>query len=52
VRYYDDKSRLWLDEWDGRGRSGPPKALLIELTVLQENAELQTVRQWVSVGAS
>jgi general secretion pathway protein J len=52
VRYYDDKSRLWLDEWDGRGRSGPPKALLIELTVLQENAELQTVRQWVAVGAS
>lgn len=52
VRYYDDKSRLWLDEWDGRGRPGPPKALLIELTVLLENAELQTVRQWVSVGAS
>ena len=52
VRYYDGKSRLWLDEWDGRGRSGPPKVLLIELTVLQENAELQTVRQWVAVGAS
>ncbi|HYM89295.1 MAG TPA: type II secretion system protein [Nitrospiraceae bacterium] len=52
VRYYDSKSRLWLDEWDGRGRSGPPKVLLIELTVLQENAELQTVRQWVAVGAS
>ena len=52
VRYYDSKSRLWLDEWDGRGRPGTPKALLIELTVLQENAELQTVRQWVSVGAS
>ena len=52
VRYYDGQSRLWLDEWDGRGRPGTPKALLIELTVLQENAELQTVRQWVSVGAS
>lgn len=52
VRYYDGKSRLWVDEWDGRGRPGTPKALLIELTVLQENAELQTVRQWVSVGAS
>lgn len=52
VRYYDSKSRLWVDEWDGRGRPGTPKALLIELTVLQENAELQTVRQWVSVGAS
>ena len=38
VRYYDGKSNLWLDEWDGRGRLGTPKALLIELTLLQENA--------------
>jgi general secretion pathway protein J len=68
VRYYDAKSKLWVDEWDGRGRSGTPKALLIELTVMvdsgmtpstksqltisQENAELQTVRQWVAVGPS
>ncbi len=52
VRYYDGKSNLWLDEWDGRGRPGTPKAILIELTLLQENAELQTVRQWVAVGAS
>ena len=51
VRYYDSKSNLWLDEWDGRAR-GNPKALLIELTLLQENAELQTLRQWVAVGAS
>jgi len=52
VRYYDGKSNLWVDEWDGRGRSGTPNALLIELTLLQENSELQTVRQWVAVGAS
>ena len=52
VRYYDGKNNLWLDEWDGRARPGTPKALLIELTLLQENAELQTVRQWVAVGAS
>jgi general secretion pathway protein J len=52
VRFYDSKNNLWVDEWDGRGRSGTPKALLIELTLLQENAELQTVRQWVAVGAS
>jgi general secretion pathway protein J len=51
VRYYDSKSNLWLDEWDGRGRESP-KAILIELTLLQEKAELQTVRQWVAVGAS
>jgi general secretion pathway protein J len=52
VRYYDGKSRLWVDEWDGRGQPGAPKAVLIELTLLQANAELQTVRQWVAVGAS
>ncbi|HSL03565.1 MAG TPA: type II secretion system protein GspJ [Nitrospiraceae bacterium] len=52
VRYYDGKSKLWLDEWDGRGRPGTPKAILIELTLLQGKAELQTVRQWVAVGAS
>jgi general secretion pathway protein J len=51
VRYYDGKSNLWLDEWDGRGR-GTPKAILLELTLLQEKAELQTVRQWVALGAS
>ncbi|MCE9535465.1 MAG: GspJ family type II secretion system protein [Nitrospirae bacterium] len=52
VRFYDSKTNLWVDEWDGRGRSGTPKALLIELTLLQENTEPQTVRQWVAVGAS
>jgi general secretion pathway protein J len=52
VRYYDGKANIWVDEWDGRERSGAPKALLIELTLLLENAEIQTVRQWVAVGAS
>jgi general secretion pathway protein J len=51
VRYYDGKSNVWLDEWSGSVR-GAPKAILLELTLLQEKAELQTVRQWVSVGAS
>ena len=50
VRYYDGKTNLWLDEWNGAVR-GVPKALLLELTLLQENEELQTVRQWVTVGA-
>jgi general secretion pathway protein J len=51
VRYYDGKSKLWLDEWSGRGTESP-QAILLELTLLQEKEELQTVRQWVSVGAS
>ncbi|MGH7183865.1 MAG: type II secretion system protein GspJ, partial [Nitrospiraceae bacterium] len=51
VRYYDGKANVWLDEWDGAVR-GVPKALLLELTLHQENEELQTFRQWVTVGAS
>ena len=50
IRYYDSKSNVWLDEWDRRRRESP-KAILIELTLLQEKLELQTVRQWVAVGA-
>ena len=52
VRYYDGKNNLWLDEWDGRGRPGFPKVVLLELTLFQDKAELLTVRQWVAVGAS
>ena len=52
VRYYDGKDNLWLDEWDGRVRPGSPKVILIELTLLQDKMELQTVRQWVALGAS
>lgn len=52
VRYYDSTNNLWVDEWDGRARSKPPAALLIELTVQQDNAEPQTFRHWVTIGAS
>ena len=52
VRYYDGKSQLWLDEWDSRGKPGAPKAVLLELTLLQGKEEPVTVRQWVSIGAS
>ena len=52
VRYYDSTNNLWVDEWDGRARSNkPPAALLIELTVQQDNAEPQTFRNWVTIGA-
>jgi general secretion pathway protein J len=52
VRYYDGKSQLWLDEWDSRGKPGAPKAILLELTLLQGKEEPVTVRQWVAIGAS
>ncbi len=50
LRYYDGKSNVWTDEWDGRGRSGGPSAVLIELTVAQEGAEPRTVREWIPIG--
>jgi len=52
IRYYDGKGNVWLDEWDGKGRPGIPKAILIELTLVQEKSDLLTFRQWVTVGAS
>src|SRR5215510_12943419 len=52
IRYYDGKDNVWLDEWDGKGRPGIPKAILIELTLVQEKSDLLTFRQWVAVGAS
>jgi general secretion pathway protein J len=52
VRYYDGKSQLWLDEWDSRGKPGAPKAVLLELTLLQGKEEPVTVRQWVAIGTS
>jgi len=48
VRYYDGKSNVWVDEWNGAVQ-GTPKALLLELTLLQENEELQTIRQKVTI---
>src|SRR5215831_401684 len=50
VRYYDSRANVWADEWDGRTRNAPPTAVLIELTLTQDNEEDRTFRQWVSVG--
>ena len=52
IRYFDGKGNVWIDEWDGKARPGIPKAILIELTLLQEKSDLLTFRQWVAVGAS
>lgn len=51
LRYYDGQANVWSDEWDGRARSSTPSAVLIELTVIQGEAETRTYRQWVPVGA-
>ncbi len=50
LRYYDSQANLWSDTWDGRARSVPPASVLIELTIMQNEYDSQTVREWVSVG--
>jgi general secretion pathway protein J len=55
LRYFDPQANAWLDEWDGRARTSPPAAILIELTLTQDGMqdspeELRTFRQWVAIG--
>jgi general secretion pathway protein J len=51
LRYFDPQANAWLDEWDGRARTSPPSAILMELTLTQEGDEqLHTFRQWVAIG--
>ena len=50
LRYFDSQANVWSDEWDGRARTTPPSAVLIELTLMQDNDEARTFRQWVAIG--
>ena len=50
LRYYNSQANVWSDEWDGRALSSAPSAVLIELTFLSDNTELETIRQWVPIG--
>jgi general secretion pathway protein J len=50
LRYYDGTANVWVDEWDGRARSTPPAAVLIELVFAFDEDEPRTIRQWVPVG--
>ena len=51
IRYFDAQANAWMDEWDGRAKTSPPSAILIELSLTQEGYENpRTVRQWVAIG--
>jgi general secretion pathway protein J len=51
IRYFDVQANAWIDEWDGRAKTSPPSAILIELVLTEEGEEeLHTFRQWVSIG--
>ena len=51
VRYFDELSQAWVDEWDGRNRRSQPKAVLIELTLQVAEEDVRTIREWVTIGA-
>lgn len=50
LRYFDGLGNIWSDQWDGRARSSPPAAVLIELTISQNDSDSATIRQWVPIG--
>jgi len=51
VRYFDSQALIWVDDWAAvAGKS--PKALLLEITLQEPDAESVTVREWVAIGAS
>lgn len=50
IRYFDAQANVWMDEWDGRAKTSPPAAVLIELALTQDNDEVRTFRQWVPIG--
>jgi general secretion pathway protein J len=48
IRYYDAQGLVWTDEWPATGKM--PNALLLEVTLQPPDADLWTVREWVTVG--
>lgn len=50
LRYYDNQANIWSDTWDGRARTVPPASVLIELTIMQNEYDSKTIRQWISIG--
>lgn len=50
LRYFDQQGLVWTDEW--LTSSKMPKALLLEVTFQLPDADLRTVREWVTIGIS
>ena len=49
VRYYDGTSSVWVDEWDGQSKKGLPRAVMIELTLLNSRNEPRTFLDWAMI---
>lgn len=51
LRYYDDTTRKWVDEWDGRVRKSLPRTVMIELTLMNNRHERRTFTEWATITA-
>lgn len=51
IRYYDSVSSTWIDEWDGQSRKGLPRAVMIELTLLNHRKEPRLFVNWAMIPA-
>jgi hypothetical protein len=48
VRYYDRGGKVWLDTWEGQGRTTLPGAVMVELTLVNARKEPRTYTAYVS----
>ena len=51
VRYYDEALRTWVDDWDGKVRKSLPRAVMIQLTLMNSRQERRTYIEWATVSA-
>jgi type II secretion system protein J len=51
LRYYDDTLQKWVDEWDGKVRKSLPRAVMIQLTLMNSRQERRTYIEWATVSA-
>lgn len=49
LRYYDGALRAWVDEWDEQSRKSLPRAVMIELTLINARNEPKTFFDWVVI---
>jgi len=49
LRYYDGATEQWVDEWGGGSRKSLPRAVMIELTLLDAHNEPRTFSDWAII---
>jgi general secretion pathway protein J len=51
LRYYDDTLKAWVHEWDGKVRKSLPRAVMIQLTLVNSRQERRVYTEWATVAA-